>query len=145
MSALDDIRVVSDAGTGNVLPLLHEIRHALGRLAAGGEGTVIDLNRLPLAPGEEDRIEEALGTGEVSAELSALGPSTIRETSYPGVWLVTHKNAEDEVIARLIEVTRIPELLPAQTDDIRHGVERLTRRLDESTERQETDGKPGTD
>ena len=73
MSALDAIAVTTEIETGNVKPLLHEIRHALARLEEGGEGTVIDLQSLPLAPGEERRIEETLGKGEVSAELNALG------------------------------------------------------------------------
>jgi hydrogenase-1 operon protein HyaF len=115
--------------TGNVEPLLHEIRHALTRLADGEDGTVIDLKRLPLAPGEEERIEETLGTGEVRAEVDALGPTLIQETSYPGVWLVTHKNADDVVVARFIEVTYIPELLRSQQADIDAGIDRLEDEL----------------
>jgi hydrogenase-1 operon protein HyaF len=125
-----DIPVVVEAGTGNVRPLLHEIRHALHRLSNGEPGTVIDLRSLPLAPGEEDRIEAALGTGEVSAELDALGRTTLNETAYAGVWIVTHRNTEDEIVARFIEVTRIPEILPAQCSDIASGLQRLTQRLE---------------
>ena len=131
MTTLSDIPVTVEAGTGNVQPLLHEIRHALGRLAHGDDGTVIDLRGLPLAPGEEVRIEEALGDGEVHAELNALGTTTIRETGYSGVWIVTHKNTEDEVVARFIEVTRIPQILKAQTEDIQRGLRGLEERLNE--------------
>jgi len=133
MSAIDAITLRADYETGNVRPLLHEIRHALARLQAGGEGTVIDLASLPLAPGEERRIEEALGTGEVRVELDALGPSTIVETSYPGVWLVTHRNTENEVIGRLIEVARIPALVASQQEDIAAGLARLVSELDDDT------------
>ena len=125
MSSLDTIPVSTEVVTGNVEPLLHEIRHALKRLAAGEEGTTIDLKGLPLAPGEEERIEETLGVGEVRAEVDALGPTVIRETSYPGVWLITHKNADDAVVARFIEVTYIPELLRSQQADIDAGIVRL--------------------
>ena len=130
MSALSDIAVNIEASTGNVQPLLHEIRHALGRLARDEAGTIIDLRGLPLAPGEESKIEEALGQGEVVAELDALGPSTVRETAYSGVWFVTHRNAEGEIIARFIEVSRVPEILMAQPEDIRLSVEDLTERLE---------------
>lgn len=129
MNRLNEIPVTIQAGSGNVQPLLHEVRHALQRLARGEQGTVIDLQSLPLAPGEEARIEEALGEGEVSAQLDALGPSSIRETSYPGVWIVTHRNAENEIVARFIEVTRVPEILLAQSEDIEHAYQGLTRRL----------------
>ncbi len=129
MSSLDTNPVCSKVGTGNVEPLLHEIRHALKRLANGETGTVIDLQRLPLAPGEEERIEETLGMGEVRAEVDALGPTVIQETSYPGVWLITHKNADGVTVARFIEVTYIPDLLSSQQSDIDAGIVRLEDEL----------------
>ena len=129
MSALDAIPVNTEAATGNVEPLLHEIRHALKRLANGEDGTVIDLKRLPLAPGEEERIEATLGQGEVRAEIDALGVTLVQETAYPGAWLITHRNTEDEVVARFIEVTHIPELLKSQRADIESGIEKLESNL----------------
>jgi hydrogenase-1 operon protein HyaF len=114
-----------DFETGNVEPLLHEIRHALSRLSRGEDGSIIDLQSMPLAPGEEKRIEEALGQGEVSITIDALGPSTVQETAYPGVWLITHRNTENEVVARLVEITKIPALVLAQDEDIRAGLARL--------------------
>ncbi|MDH3614451.1 MAG: hydrogenase expression/formation protein [Gammaproteobacteria bacterium] len=129
MSSLDAIAVNTEVVTGNVEPLLHEVRHALKRLANGEDGTVIDLRSLPLAPGEEEQIEAALGQGEVRAELNALGPSLVQETSYPGVWLVTHRNAEQAVVGRFIEVTDMPELLKSQQADIEYGINRLENEL----------------
>jgi len=131
MSSLDTIPVNLEAATGNVEPLLHEIRHALKRLAQGKAGTVIDLQGLPLAPGEQEQIEAALGEGEVRAELQALGPTLVQETSYPGVWLVTHRNADDAVIARMIEVTLMPEILMSQREDIERGINKLESELQE--------------
>ena len=125
VSSIDAIPVTAEVVTGNVAPLLHEVRHALKRLADGKDGTVIDLQGLPLAPGEEERIEEVLGQGEVRAEIDALGPTIIQETSYPGVWLVTHRNTEQAVVGRFIEVTHIPELLKSQQADIENGANRL--------------------
>ena len=129
MNSPDTNPVCSGVETGNVEPLQHEIRHALRRLADGADGTVIDLKRLPLGPGEEERIEETLGIGEVRAEVDALGPTLIQETSYPGVWLITHKNADGVTVARFIEVTYIPELLRSQQADIDAGIDRLQDEL----------------
>jgi hydrogenase-1 operon protein HyaF len=129
MNSLDGITLRVEPSTGNVEPLLHEIRHALQRVAQGKEGTVIDLRRLPLAPGEEERIETELGKGEVRAELDALGPTLVQETSYAGVWLVTHRNKENEIVARFIEVTRMPELLKSQEADIYSAISRLESEL----------------
>jgi hydrogenase-1 operon protein HyaF len=118
-----------EALTHNVIPLLHEIRHGLARLLEGNEATTIDLRGIPMAPGEEERIINELGTGEVQARLSALGPSVIMETRFPGVWLVTHYNGNDEVIGKFIEVCDMPQILKAQTEDIREGLAQLTAQL----------------
>ena len=118
-----------DTLTYNVEPLLHEIRHALARLLDEQQPTVIDLRSLPLAPGEEERLLDTLGHGEVHASLNALGPTDIVETGYPGVWVVLHYNTDREVIGKFIEVCEIPELLRSQQDDIREGLEQLQSRL----------------
>ena len=119
--------------THNVKPLLHEIRHALHELLHSRERTVIDLRSLPLAPGEEEKLLDELGRGEVQARLSALGPSEIIETRFPGVWVVTHRNNNDEVIGKFIEVCDIPGLLRSQQEDIRCGLEQLQTQLGEAT------------
>lgn len=120
--------------TGNVTPLLHEIRHALTALLESEEQTVIDLRAMPLAPGEEERIEAELGRGEVRVELNALGRSDIVETQYPGVWLITHSNTEGKVVGKYIEVALIPDILQAQQGDIEAGLEQLSNTLTISTE-----------
>jgi len=129
MSKLDAIAVNVETLTGNVQPLLHEIRHALCRLANGRAGTVIDLRRLPLAPGEEQQLEVDLGIGEISAQLNAGGSTTIIETSFAGVWLVTHYNEAEEVESKFIEVARCPEILKTQVDDMEVGLQQLDRHL----------------
>ena len=118
-----------DAFTLNVVPLLHEVRHALERLIESGEPTTIDLGSIPLAPGEFDKIDGALGAGEVKVALEAMGPSQIYETQFSGVWRITHFNAANEVVGRYVEVTRIPEILLAQETDVRIGLDLLSRKL----------------
>ena len=118
-----------DVETGNVMPLLHQIRHAVHELLETGKVTVIDLRSIPMGPGEEDRLAAALGQGEVQVRMSALGPSEIIETQYPGVWLVTHYNSEGETIGQFIEVCGFPALVMAQVEDIRAGLEQLELQL----------------
>ena len=91
------------------------------------------MRSLPLAPGEEEKLLDELGRGEVQARLSALGPSEIIETRFPGVWVVTHRNNSDEVIGKFIEVCDIPGLLRSQQEDIRCGLEQLQTQLGEAT------------
>ncbi len=116
--------------TGNVTLLLNEIGHALDRFTTTGEPTVIDLGNIPLAPEEMDEIEAALGRGEVEARLTAQGESEIRETSYPGVWRVTHMNEAGAPMARYVEITDLPAILAADPGDMRAGRIRLDRQLD---------------
>lgn len=116
--------------TWNVQPILHEIRHALGKLLETGETHVIDLRSIPLAPGEEQTIIDTLCCGEVHAKLNALGPSEIYETRFAGVWLVTHYNEENSVISRFIEITHIPEILRSQNEDMTIALTQLETELD---------------
>ena len=125
---------IGDALTHNVKPLLHEIKHALDNLIETGKTTIIDLRSIPLAPGEEDKILNILGQGEVRAQLNALGLSEISETQYTGVWIVTHYNDEQHVISRFIEVTTIPEILCSQTEDVMEAYSNLTLDLEDNVE-----------
>ncbi len=111
--------------------LLLEIDRMLGRLAAGGEGEVIDLLGLPLSPDDRDYLAEVLGEGEVRAEVQTLGLSLLQETAVPGVWWVTHYGEEDRVMAEVIEVTRVPKILQTQEGDLLEARELLAERMEE--------------
>lgn len=138
MSAIDEIGVQVDAMHGNVRPILNEVMHAVDRLLDDGIPTTIDLASLPFAPGELDKLEAALGTGELSARLDALGTSRIRETAYPGVWWIEHRNVNDEVVGRYLEVTRLPEILSSQDADIMAGRARLEEQLEKESSGRKT-------
>lgn len=111
--------------TGNVTPLLHEIRHALEHWLDSGDAYAIDLRSMPMAPGEEDQLLKILGEGEVHADLSLTGKSVVLETRFPAVWLVTHYNTDDTIIGRFIEICEIPAILKSQAEDARDGLEYL--------------------
>ena len=125
--------------TWNVQPILHEIRHALAALLETGETRIIDLRSIPLAPGEEQTIIDTLCCGEVHATLNALGPSEIHETRFTGVWLVTHYNEENSVIGRFIEITKIPDILQSQQEDMAIALQQLESELDEWGESDKTE------
>ncbi len=131
MQKLQDIAVRVEATDGlplnhsNATPLMHEILHALHRLAGDGESTTIDLKALPFGPGDEEELLTQLGRGEIHVELDSLGRSLIHETAYSGVWLVDHRNADDQRIALQIEITPIPSILLAQSEDVRDAIARL--------------------
>ena len=115
--------------TGNLLPLLHEIQHALNSWLDDGSIHVIDLGSIPMAPDEETQLLETLGQGEIQATLSALGNSEVIETGIAGVWLVTHHNEEGVLVGRFIEICHIPEILKSQTEDARFALQALDNLL----------------
>jgi hydrogenase-1 operon protein HyaF len=117
--------------THNTGPLLNEIRHALQRLIDTGETTIIDLRSIPLTDAEEQSLEQVLGAGEVECTLNTLGKSTIRETGISGVWLVSHYNLDEELLARSIEITTIPAILPSDEEAMREGLASIATLLEE--------------
>lgn len=136
MSGLAGIGVKVESGgglepelRGNALPLLHEIRHALARLLEEGEPTVIDIQSIPMGPGDLRRLFDALGEGEVRAELESLGKTVIRESRYSGVWIIEHMNAAGGIASRFVEITWIPSLLQAQAEDVQKGLKELADAL----------------
>jgi hydrogenase-1 operon protein HyaF len=135
MQKLQDIPVYTESPQttspdhGNAVPLLHEILHALEHLRDSGKPTTIDLRAIASGPGDEARLFEVLGRGEVSAQLDALGMSEIRESRFAGVWLVEHKNSLGERIALQVEITHVPGILLAQQEDIAEAASRLEDQL----------------
>jgi hydrogenase-1 operon protein HyaF len=134
MSGLESIAVsvetdVSPGDWGNALPLFHEIRHGLYRLADNGERTLIDLNSMPFGPGDEERLRGLLGRGEVEAEIHALGPTRIWETAVHGVWLIDYRNLDGQRLALHIEIATVPEILRAQPADIQDALRELDARI----------------
>lgn len=123
---------IGDDLTWNVQPLMHEIKHALAELIDSGKPHIIDLRSIPLAPGEEEKIINALGCGEIHAHMNALGPSEIIETQYAGVWLITHRNDDNEIISRFIEITTLPDIISSQPEDMTNAYAQLSARLGET-------------
>lgn len=115
---------------GNLRALLTEIAALLEKFSVNGETGMIDLNSLPLAPGEYEQLRQLLGQGEVTVRIEAIGPSEIIETRYPGVWWVTHYNVEGDIVADMLEITDIPEIIKSQQTDINTGLELLRAQID---------------
>ncbi|MCB1758364.1 MAG: hydrogenase accessory protein HupE [Gammaproteobacteria bacterium] len=136
MTALEKIPILVEAPEAaaqsylNTLPLLHEILHALRRLHRDGTSTALDLLAMPFGPGDEARLFEFLGNGELSAELDAMGQSSIRESRFSGVWIIEHKSSGGRRVALQIEVTRLPAILQTQPEDIGAGLDAMQEALE---------------
>ncbi|RDH83935.1 MAG: hypothetical protein DIZ80_07315 [endosymbiont of Galathealinum brachiosum] len=122
----------ADQLTWNVMPLLHEVKHALHNLIKNNQTAIIDLRSIPLAPGEEEKIIKILGRGEIEAQLHALGSSEIIESQYSGVWIITHYNQDKDIISRFIEITLLPDILSSQKEDMQEAYNNLSATLNEN-------------
>ena len=80
--------------TGNLQSILSEIKFALNQLLEQKKTHTIDLRAMPWSPGEEEKLENYLGQGEIQVVMNALGKSTFIETNYSGVWVVSHYSDE---------------------------------------------------
>jgi hydrogenase-1 operon protein HyaF len=119
----------ADGLGGGVTAVLHEIVTLLERLATVAEPAAIDLRSLPMSPQDRAELQRVLGEGEVQATLNAEGISRIQETRVPGVWWVEHRDRQGELIAEMIEVTRVPEILASASDEIAAGARALREQI----------------
>jgi len=145
MNGLDAIGVRVETAlpaeaSGYTPAILREIESLLAELVASGRAGRIDLRSLPLLPGDEARLAAVLGEGEVDADIQAMGTTRVRETEVPGVWWVTHANADGQTVAEFIEVALVPEILKAHPEDVRAGRNILQERIADLIRGGETDG-----
>ncbi len=62
----------------------------------------------------------------------------IRETQYPGVWWLTHRNEQGGIVTELIEITEVPAILKSHVADMAAGLRRLEQALAPPPPRDET-------
>lgn len=111
--------------TGHAPAVLRELAELVRRLVEAGEGGAIDLTSLPFSPADRDWLAQRLGRGEVEIRLQAGGLSTFTETGLPGVWWVLHRNDQGTLVSELLEVGWVPDIVPAQPEDVGRGLTRL--------------------
>lgn len=109
--------------------LLEELMDMVVALVETGATNFLELKSLPLTANDLEQLRLILGKGEVEAIITALGPTHVSETLIPGVWWVTHKNSNDQVINEFIEVTSLPEILLTQHEELWHSADVMEGRL----------------
>lgn len=112
-----------------LLPILHELLGMLTTLRSSGQGNILDLRHEPLGLDDIAALKDILGQGEVDANLTALGKTSIRETGIPGIWWITHYDQEGDIIDEAIEITLYPEILKSAPEDLEPAVMRLQDKI----------------
>ncbi len=141
MSRLTDIAIRIEPGIAGALPalagglgggvaaILMELATLLEQLVHSQTAAAIDLRSLPMSPQDRVELKRTLGEGEVRATIDAQGLSTLRETRFAGVWWIEHRDKQGELVAELLEVTRIPEILASAPDDIAAAAQTLRQQI----------------
>lgn len=123
-----------------VRSVLTMVMEGLTQFVESGRTAVLDLRAVSRMDAATYRhLKDALGTGEVSARVEAELSVEVKETRYPGVWWLTHRNERGGIVTELIEITELPGILKSHTADIRAGRRRLEQVLAEASSQEGTE------
>jgi len=117
-------------GVVNAPALLAELVDKSGQFATNPELHVVNLTLLPHTEEDLTWLDEALGTGAVTILSRGYGNCRITATALPHVWRVQFFNSMDTLILDTFEVTNMPEVAIAATEDLTDSGERLIEVLE---------------
>lgn len=110
----------------NIRAILYELHGALQRLLADGTTYTIFLGSTGLSEEEQVELLETLGRGKITINYTETDqPVEWFESSFYGIWIGTYRNAREDAIAYTIEVTKYPEVVGSQPEDMVGSAEEL--------------------
>jgi hydrogenase-1 operon protein HyaF len=112
-------------GIMNALSVLTEIVGKAGTYKAGDAAHVVNLTLLPMSPEDMECLPLTLGVGAVTILSRGYGNCRITSTRLPNVWWVQYFNSMDTLILNTLEVSDVPEVALASTEDYEDSIERL--------------------
>lgn len=112
-------------GIMNALSVLTEVVGKAGTYKAGDAAHVVNLTLLPMSPEDMECLPLTLGVGAVTILSRGYGNCRITSTRLPNVWWVQYFNSMDTLILNTLEVSDVPEVALASTEDFEDSIERL--------------------
>lgn len=113
------------SGVMNAAALVEEIRRQAATWRPGDATHTINLTLLPLSEVDLDVLYAWLGHREVSILSRGYGNCRITSTRLLNVWWVQYFNSMDILILNSIEITAMPEVAMASTEDLEDAIPRL--------------------
>ena len=113
-------------GVMNAPAILSELDEQLRTWRVGQAAHVINLTLLPLSPEDVAYLGQRLGVGDVTVLSRGYGNCRVTSTTVPHCWQVVYYNSQDHIILNTIEVTRIPDVVNAATEDLVDSLERVS-------------------
>ena len=112
-------------GIMNALSVLTEIVGKARTYKVGDAAHVVNLTLLPMSPEDMECLPLTLGVGAVTILSRGYGNCRITSTRLPNVWWVQYFNSMDTLILNTLEVSDVPEVALASTEDFEDSIERL--------------------
>ena len=112
-------------GIMNALSVLTEVVGKARTYKVGDAAHVVNLTLLPMSPEDMECLPQTLGVGAVTILSRGYGNCRITSTLLPNVWWVQYFNSMDTLILNTIEVSDVPEVALASTEDYEDSIERL--------------------
>ena len=125
--AQDHVVMPEKAGPNifNAPPLIPEINEHLGNPRKTGVPHVINLSLLPHTEEDLAFLTERLGRGSVTILSRGYGNCRITSTQTADTWRVQYYNSQDSLILNTIEISPVPDVACAASEDIADSAERL--------------------
>ena len=114
-------------GVLNAPPLLVELRDKSATLSSDSALHVVNLSLLPHTEQDLLWLDQALGEGAVTILSRGYGNCRVTATNLPHVWRVQFFNSMDTLILDTFEVTRIPEIAIAASEDLYDSSDRILK------------------
>jgi hydrogenase-1 operon protein HyaF len=117
-------------GVVNAPPLLVELMDKSAHYTPGAELHVVNLTLLPHTEQDLAWLDDALGLGAGDILSRGYGNCRVTATALTNVWRVQFFNSMDVLILDTFEVTEIPEVALAATEDLHDSGERIQEVLE---------------
>ncbi|MCB1358024.1 MAG: hydrogenase expression/formation protein [Maritimibacter sp.] len=117
-------------GVVNAPPIMVELVDKSAGYSAGDPVHTVNLTLLPHTEEDLAWLDDALGTGSVEILSRGYGNCRVTATATPFVWRVQFFNSMDTSILDTYEVTSVPEVVLAATEDLADSAERILEVLE---------------
>jgi len=109
----------------NALPILVELEDRCSKFDLTGAEHSINLTLLPLSQEEIESRDARLGRGPVDMLSRAYGKCQVISTLTPNVWWVRYYNSMGTLILNSLEVSSMPQVVAAASEDLGDSSSRL--------------------
>lgn len=109
----------------NAMPILVELEDHCVRFDQAGAEHSINLTLLPLSQEEIEFLDARLGRGPVDMLSRAYGKCQVISTLTPNVWWVRYYNSMGTLILNSLEITSMPQVVAAASEDLGDSSTRL--------------------